>query len=332
MVKVELSKRGEIVTKKQDARSSSHGDFVRADLSTILSFSSEPNGLRRITAHLHTIENLSSRHQHMPAMLEDVISIQTAGTTDLQGRVFERFARHRSFPGDVFIIPKGQPTEWEWTDPYEVLNLFLSPILIAVVAMEAATLDPAHVNFMARASIRDPLVYQIGLALRDELQSTGFASRLYIESLIHALVIHLLRNHAIVPYSLHEYRHGLSVPILRSVLDYIHDNLAQDLSLNDLAALTHLSVYHFARLFRRSMKHSVHQYILERRVYAAQELILMSQLTIAEIAVRVGFHDHSHLNRHFKRLLGVAPGTLLKQRKNVHHDRTNIQAIDEEHD
>jgi AraC family transcriptional regulator len=111
------------------------------------------------------------------------------------------------------------------------------------------------------------------------------------------------------------------------VTDYINDHLANDLSLGELAALAHLSPYHFARLFKRTTGQTLHQYVIERRVEAAKRLLLTGHLTVTEVAALVGFHDQSHLYRHFKRLLGVPPSQLLSWGKNVHPDRKNIQVL-----
>lgn len=62
-----------------------------------------------------------------------------------------------------------------------------------------------------------------------------------------------------------------------------------------------------ARAFARHVGMPPHQYVLGRRVDAARRLLLRG-VPAATAAVDVGFHDQSHLSRHFKRVLGVTPG------------------------
>jgi AraC family transcriptional regulator len=60
-------------------------------------------------------------------------------------------------------------------------------------------------------------------------------------------------------------------------------------------------------LFKQSTGLTPHQYVIQCRVERAKQLLLQGELTIADIAYRVGFANQSHLNRHFKRLFGVTP-------------------------
>jgi transcriptional regulator GlxA family with amidase domain len=105
----------------------------------------------------------------------------------------------------------------------------------------------------------------------------------------------------------------LTASSLHRVLTYIHEHLPGDLSLATVAAIAHLSPYHFTRLFKQAMGETLHQYVIRQRVEAAQHLLQHESLTLAEVATQVGFVDQSHLGRHFKRLLGVTPKTLVER-------------------
>jgi AraC-like DNA-binding protein len=102
---------------------------------------------------------------------------------------------------------------------------------------------------------------------------------------------------------------GLSARRLKSVLGYIRDHLHAALTLRDLAAVAHLSPYHFARRFKESTGLPPHQYIIARRIERAKQLLRgEEELTLAQVAARVGFWDQGHFTRHFKRLVGATPG------------------------
>jgi AraC family transcriptional regulator len=68
-----------------------------------------------------------------------------------------------------------------------------------------------------------------------------------------------------------------------------------------------MSPYHFSRLFKQSTGHSPYQFVIKCRVERARELLLNSDLSIAQITYTVGFANQSHLTNHFKRMLGVTP-------------------------
>jgi AraC family transcriptional regulator len=81
--------------------------------------------------------------------------------------------------------------------------------------------------------------------------------------------------------------------------------------------------------FRRRFKHTLHmaphQYLIQRRVERATELLKSGQYSVAQVASAVGFSDQSHLYRHCKRLLGVKPRDVLPGDQNVQELDQNVQ-------
>jgi AraC-like DNA-binding protein len=69
----------------------------------------------------------------------------------------------------------------------------------------------------------------------------------------------------------------------------------------------HAHPTHLVRAFSGAYGIPPHQYLMSRRVERARRLLLEGRAP-GEVAVETGFYDQSHLNRHFKRLVGVAPG------------------------
>ena len=101
---------------------------------------------------------------------------------------------------------------------------------------------------------------------------------------------------------------GLSTPQLKRVLDYFHEHLSSDISLESVASLTGLSQSQFARAFRASMGVSPYRWFLNARVKHAQTLLLSATLRLADIAVRLGFADQSHFTKAFRRATATTPG------------------------
>jgi AraC family transcriptional regulator len=95
---------------------------------------------------------------------------------------------------------------------------------------------------------------------------------------------------------------------LNQVVDYIIGNLAHSLTLDQMAAIAHLSPYHFARQFKATTGWPPHQYVIARRVERAQQLLRGNRdVTLAEVAQAVGFADQSHFSLQFKRIVGATP-------------------------
>jgi AraC family transcriptional regulator len=231
-------------------------------------------------------------------------------------------------PGDITIAPRGVPTTWQHQGGVHLLLVFLAPALLAQVALEAFDTDPAQAHLVEQAATPDPLSYALTRALLGAVQSGDGAHRLYGESLAHTLVVHLLHTYAPPCQHLGGARGRFGFPQLQVVRDYIMEHLAHPLTLAELAALVNLSPYHFARVFKRTTGFTVHQYVLQQRVETGKRLLETSDLPVATVALQVGFTDHSHFWRHFKRIVGVAPGSVQRPRTIVHLVRTNIHDSD----
>lgn len=91
------------------------------------------------------------------------------------------------------------------------------------------------------------------------------------------------------------------------VRDYIHEHYWQDVTLPRLAEVAGLSLFHLLRAFRSAVGLTPHAYLIQTRIEAAKGL-LRTGIAPAVVAVSTGFVDQSHLNRHFKRIVGATPG------------------------
>lgn len=221
-----------------------------------------------------------------------------------------RFQRDSVIGGDIVINPAniGQKCAWDAEGDFIVLG-------IQTTAFAGAVDDsgqPEQVQLIPHFATPDPLVFQIGLAIKKVLQNNLSGSRLYVETMINALTVHLLQHYSARTPNIKDYTNGLSRTKLNQLIEYIRNNLDQDLGLNELASLLHMSPHYFCHLFKLSMGVTPHQYVIQTRVNRAKELLLMGKYSIAQVAFMVGFANQSHLNRHFKKLIGVTPGKIIQ--------------------
>src|SRR5882762_1815703 len=100
---------------------------------------------------------------------------------------------------------------------------------------------------------------------------------------------------------------GLSTGAMRRVREYVEVHLNESIDLGMLASVAGLSMHHFARQFKQSAGVTPHYYLTQKRVERAQEMLVQTDLSIAEIAYAAGFSDQSHLARHFRYMLGTTP-------------------------
>ncbi|MFE1801802.1 AraC family transcriptional regulator [Streptomyces sp. NPDC059517] len=96
-------------------------------------------------------------------------------------------------------------------------------------------------------------------------------------------------------------------PLAHRLRELLDERLLQGVTLQEAAGLVHAHPAHLVRAFSGAYGIPPHQYLMSRRVEHARRLLLAGRAP-GEVAAETGFYDQSHLNRHFKRLVGVAPG------------------------
>jgi len=92
------------------------------------------------------------------------------------------------------------------------------------------------------------------------------------------------------------------------VCEFIEAHVAENISIQVLATIAGLSMYHFARAFKQSKGLTPHSYLVQCRVQRAQDLLAATDLPLSEVALASGFADQSHCARRFREHVGVTPG------------------------
>jgi AraC-like DNA-binding protein len=108
-------------------------------------------------------------------------------------------------------------------------------------------------------------------------------------------------------------RGGLSTPALMRVCAFVEENLGAHLTLNALAGAACMSCFHFARMFRVSTGDSPVTYVNQRRIDRAKMLLESGGKTLSEIAAELGFCDHSHFTRVFRKVTTLLPSEYVKR-------------------
>jgi AraC family transcriptional regulator len=223
---------------------------------------------------------------------------------------FEGVKRHvPPAAGSILVVPAGSSAWWQWSGRKDSLHVYLEPRLVERVGEEAFDLDPDRVTVPPLDGLDHPQLRDAMLAVDAELTVGGTGGSLAAESLANVLAVHLIRN-VQAPRRSESRRDGtLPRGRLRAVVEYIEEHLVRGLTLEQMAAVAHISPYHFARQFRAATGRPPHQYVILRRVERARDLLhTRTDLSLAEVAVSAGFSDQSQFSHHFKRLVGVTPG------------------------
>jgi len=98
-------------------------------------------------------------------------------------------------------------------------------------------------------------------------------------------------------------------------IDYIDENYSQPIRLEDIAASAGFSPFYFHKLFSAATKKTPRRYILEKRLRAAEELLLTGETTLTETAFACGFSSQSYFNFIFKKENRQTPKQFRAQRQ-----------------
>jgi AraC-like DNA-binding protein len=90
------------------------------------------------------------------------------------------------------------------------------------------------------------------------------------------------------------------------ILKYISQNLQEDLSLAELSKKFYLSKDHLNYLFKKATGSTINDYIIHYRILKSRELLIHGK-TVRQAAEEVGYPNHSHFTRTFKKLTGMSP-------------------------
>jgi len=212
--------------------------------------------------------------------------------------------------GQIALMPAMFPHSIRTADSGQVVIVSLRPEFVLCAANEL--LDGGSLELVPQAVSDDPLLRESVMALIAEIESGYGGGRIYGESLAAAMAVHMVRRYSVRKSAARGNPGGLTPFQLRRAVDFIQAHLAEDVSMPELAAAVGLSPFHFSRLFKKSVGLSPHQYLVQRRVERARDLLLTGQSSIATVALEVGFCDQSHLAARFKRIYGLTPRAFIR--------------------
>jgi AraC-like DNA-binding protein len=97
------------------------------------------------------------------------------------------------------------------------------------------------------------------------------------------------------------------LPALHALQLFLREHYAQEITLDEMAERMHMSKFHFVRLFRAYARVTPYAYLTDLRINAACERLMLSNLSVREIADEVGLFDSNRLIRLFKERCGLTP-------------------------
>ena len=180
--------------------------------------------------------------------------------------------------------------------PFTLQGAGFAPELVAAAADALGLRGPPH--FKASGFAPGERATQLAFALHDALVRED-ATEIERGTLVAETLSELV---GASPAS-----NGRAPLAVRRARSFLHDALADKITLDDLAEHAALNKFHLVRAFRSEVGLPPYEYLTQLRVSRAKELLRRGVL-VAEAAQAVGFCDESQLHRHFRRIVGLTPG------------------------
>jgi transcriptional regulator GlxA family with amidase domain len=97
------------------------------------------------------------------------------------------------------------------------------------------------------------------------------------------------------------------LPAIEKSREWVQENFAEEITMEQLARLSHMSPFHFNRVFKQITRVSPYQYLLNFRMLHASHLLKTTDKTVSDIGWSVGFKRPDHFSYAFKSVNGFSP-------------------------
>ena len=207
--------------------------------------------------------------------------------------------------GDLSLYPSGDcQVAVDWTTPSDHIYLTVEPQYLQRLA--GPDLDLTQVALCERGKFDDPLLRHLSRQLLAAAGSRHALGLLYAESLTTALGYHLLAYHA-TTRQLRREPPRLTGAVLARIDAYLEAHAEEAVTLEALAGLANLSVFHFARLFKQATGLPPYQYVLRWKMQRARQLLHRHGASVASISDALGFASVVTFVAAFRRAVGCTP-------------------------
>ncbi len=212
-------------------------------------------------------------------------------------------------PMDVALVPQGVALQTGWKlsgRPLESVSLEFDRHLFERFAPEVVNdrfleghLVPA--TYAPRANLSE-----IALLMLSEQASGNARGRLFADCINRLLALELAAAHWSVAAKTVVRPTRIDWRVQRAI-DFVEAHFAENVSMQDIAAASGLSVSSLSTQFRRATGQTPYAFVIERRIAHAEQLLRQSDMPIAEVALAAGFADQAHLTRLIRARRGTTP-------------------------
>ena len=192
----------------------------------------------------------------------------------------------------------------------QVMHMYVPALVFSRLADDYDLPASPGCSIRYSCGVQDQIINQIGQSVLSEMMHPTAAGRMLVESSSLFLAARLAHSYleatSVRPHA--RGCHGLDAARLRRVIEYVDVHLADDLTVDDLAKVACLSIFHFTRAFAASVGVPPHRYVSQRRLDYAKAMIVAGRTPLEKIAFDARFSSQSSFTRAFRRATGMTPG------------------------
>lgn len=191
--------------------------------------------------------------------------------------------------------------------PYHALHVHIPRAAFDAIAADSDAVPIGDLDYAPGVGLEDSTIAGLGAAILADLREGAVRNPPFVDHLILALAAHVAARYGGMAARSRALRGGLAPWQTRRAREILAANLDGATPLAEVARQCGLSVGHFSRSFRQSFGTTPHQWLVQRRLEAAKDLIRSCRMPLSSVALSCGFADQSHLTRVFTRAVGASP-------------------------
>ncbi len=207
------------------------------------------------------------------------------------------------FPGDFLLTNQGDLHEVQSATHREIGTICFGIGDLALRGLPPGCLTLAEDGFVRPVGGKYEQIYNLCQLLYEQMKLGTSQGK----AIAHHLFLALLPLALSFPADERKERQTESMVMANRVGQYIAVHYAEPLTLEQIGEALKVSPYHMAHVFKEVTGFSPIQYAIRRRMGEAQNLLISTDFSAAQIAVMVGYDSASHFNSIFKRVVGLPP-------------------------
>jgi AraC-like DNA-binding protein len=168
----------------------------------------------------------------------------------------------------------------------------------------SASLLPAHTPPILKTGSSFPFLRQMFLYIMDIYEKKPHGFELALHNTLKALLSSIL---LLTPSSDETSVTDSTDSVIRDVVEYINEHYAENITLETLSSRFFFSSCYLARKFKEETGYTVNQYIISRRMGEAEKLLIFDNMSIKDVAEKIGYSNLQYFYATFKKFTGCTP-------------------------